>query len=227
MKKYARLFKYLRFYKGNIVLYFLFTILSIVFSLVSLGTLPFFLRLIFSQEALVLTPPDGINSSNDLIQYINFQISNLIAINGANGAIIALGYICIIIIITVFLKNVFLYLSYYVLAPMKNSVMTRLRADLYNKLLHLPIGYFTDQRKGDVMSRMTNDIGELENSVVGTMEGLIKDPLNILIILGTLVFISPQFFTTYRTSDWKNKPFIKKAIEYRGCKIGRSFVCIG
>ncbi len=192
MKKYARLFKYLRFYKGNIVLYFVFTIFSIVFSLISLGTLPFFLRLIFSQEALVLTPPDGINSSNDLIQYINYQISNLIAINGANGAIIALGYICVVIIITVFLKNVFLYLSYYVLAPMKNSVMTHLRADLYNKLLQLPIGYFTDQRKGDVMSRMTNDIGELENSVVGTMEGLIKDPLNILIILTTLVFISPQ-----------------------------------
>lgn len=192
MKKYARLFKYLRFYKGNIVLYFVFTIFSIVFSLVSLGTLPFFLRLIFSQEALVTTPPDSINSSNDLIQFINYQISNLIATNGANGAIIALGYICVIIIITVFLKNVFLYLSYYVLAPMKNSVMTRLRAELYNKLLQLPIGYFTDQRKGDVMSRMTNDIGELENSVVGTMEGLIKDPLNILIILTTLVFISPQ-----------------------------------
>ena len=140
MKKYARLFKYLRFYKGNIVLYFVFTIFSIVFSLVSLGTLPFFLRLIFSQEALVTTSPDGINSSNDLIQFINYQISNLIATNGANGAIIALGYICVIIIITVFLKNVFLYLSYYVLAPMKNSVMTRLRAELYNKLLQLPIG---------------------------------------------------------------------------------------
>jgi subfamily B ATP-binding cassette protein MsbA len=75
---------------------------------------------------------------------------------------------------------------------MKNSVMTKLRADLYNKLLQLPIGYFTDQRKGDVMSRMTNDIGELEGSVVGTLEGFIKDPLNILIILSTLVFISPQ-----------------------------------
>ncbi len=192
MKKYARLFKYLRFYKGNIVLYFLFTILSIIFSLISLGTLPFFLRLIFSQEALILAPPDGISNSNDLIQFINYQISNLIVMNGANGAIIALGYICLVIIITVFLKNIFLYLSYYVLAPMKNSIMTRLRADLYNKLLQLPIGYFTDQRKGDVMSRMTNDIGELEGSVVGTMEGLIKDPLNILIILSTLVFLSPQ-----------------------------------
>lgn len=192
MKKYARLFKYLRFYKGNIVLYFIFTLLSIVFSLVSLGTLPFFLRLIFSQEALVLTKPAQINGSNDFIQYINYQISFLIQSNGTNGALIALGYICLIIIITIFLKNVFLYLSYYVLAPMKNSVMTRLRAELYNKLLQLPIGYFTDQRKGDVMSRMTNDIAELENSIVGTMEGFIKDPLNILIILGTLIFISLQ-----------------------------------
>ena len=192
MKKYSRLFKYLRFYKKNIVLYFIFTLLSIVFSLVSLGTLPFFLRLIFSKEALVLNPPAAIHSSNDLIQYINFQISHLIATNGANGPILALGLICIVVIVSVLFKNLFLYLSYYVLSPMKNSVMTRLRIDLYNKLLQLPIGYFTDQRKGDVMSRMTNDIGELENSVVGTLEGFIKDPLNIIVILTSLVFISPQ-----------------------------------
>lgn len=192
MKKYSRLFNYLKFHKGNIVLYFLFTVLSIVFSLVSLGTLPFFLRLIFSQEALVLTAPAAIEGSGDFIQYINYQISLFIQENGANGPALALGVICIFIIATVFLKNVFLYLSYYVLAPIKNSVVTRLRAELYNKLLQLPIGFFTDQRKGDVMSRMTNDVGELEGSVVGTLEGLIKDPLNILIILATLIYLSPQ-----------------------------------
>jgi subfamily B ATP-binding cassette protein MsbA len=192
MKKYSRLLKYLRFYKGNIVLYFIFTLLSIVFSLVSLGTLPFFLRLIFSKEQLVLKQPSGIHSSGDLIQYINYQISHLISSHGDNGHILALALICVVVITSVLLKNVFVYLSYYVLAPIKNSVMTRLRAELYNKLLQLPIGYFTDQRKGDVMSRMTNDIGELEGSVVGTLEGLIKDPLNILIILATLVYISPQ-----------------------------------
>jgi subfamily B ATP-binding cassette protein MsbA len=192
MKKYSRLFKYLRFYKKNIALYFIYTLLSIVFSLVSLGTLPFFIRLIFQQEAAVLHPPAVINGSNDLIQYINYQISSLIASNGAKGPVIALGLICILVIVTVLLKNLFLYLSYYVLSPMKNSVMTRLRIELYNKLLQLPIGYFTDQRKGDVMSRMTNDIGELEASVVGTVEGFIKDPLSILVILGSLVFISPQ-----------------------------------
>ncbi len=192
MKKYARLFRYLRFYTKNIVLYFVFTLLSIVFSLVSLGTLPFFLRLIFSKEPLILAAPPAIHNSNDLIQYINYQISQLIATNGANGPVLALGLICVVIIISVLFKNLFLYLSYYVLSPMKNAVMTRLRIDLYNKLLQLPIGYFTDQRKGDVMSRMTNDIGELETSVVGTLEGFIKDPLNIIVILTSLIFISPQ-----------------------------------
>jgi subfamily B ATP-binding cassette protein MsbA len=192
MKKYSRLFKYLRFYKGHIVLYFLFTVFSIVFSLVSLGTLPFFLRLIFTHEKLVLNKPAEINGSGDLIDFINYQISNLIVSNGSKGPVLALALICIVVIISVLLKNLFLYLSFYVLAPVKNSIMTRLRADMYNKLLQLPIGFFTEQRKGDVMSRMTNDIGELEGSVVGTLEGLIKDPLNIIIILGTLIFISPQ-----------------------------------
>jgi subfamily B ATP-binding cassette protein MsbA len=192
MRKYSRLFKYLRFFKGNIVLYFFFTVLSIIFSLVSLGTLPFFLGLIFKPDKLVLTKPEEIRGSGDFINYINYQISHIIVSNGSKGPVLALALICLIVIISVLLKNLFLYLSFYVLAPMKNSIMTRLREDLYDKLLQLPIGFFTEQRKGDVMSRMTNDIGELEGSVVGTMEGFIKDPLNILIILGTLIFISPQ-----------------------------------
>lgn len=191
MKKYSRLFKYLRFFKGNIVLYFLFTVLSIIFSLLSLGTLPFFIRLIFRTEKLVLSKPEAIHGSGDLINYINYQISHVIISNGSKGPVLALALICIIVVLSVMLKNLFLYLSFYVLAPIKNSIMTRLREELYDKLLQLPIGFFTEQRKGDVMSRMTNDIGELEGSVVGTMEGFIKDPLNIIIILGTLIFISP------------------------------------
>ena len=188
MKKYSRLLKYLRFYKGKIVLYFIFTVLSIIFSLVSLAMLSPFLRLIFLQEKLVLNKPAVIHNSGDLQNFINYHVSHIIV---SNGPVTALGFICIIIIVTVLLKNLFLYLSYYVLAPIKNSIMTKLREDLYDKLLQLPIGFFTEQRKGDVMSRMTNDIGELELSVVGALEGFIKDPLNVLIILGTLVFISP------------------------------------
>ena len=192
MKKYARIFRYLSGHKGSIVLYFIFTLLSIAFSLISLGTLPFFLRLIFFPDQLVLTRPETITSSNDFVQLFNYELSNLIRSNGADGPMLALSYICLLIITTILLKNVFFYLSFYVLAPIKNSISTRLRAEVYNKLLMLPIGFFTEQRKGDVMSRMTNDIGEIDGSVVGTLEGLIKDPLNIIIIIGTLIFISPQ-----------------------------------
>lgn len=127
----------------------------------------------------------------DGLKYINYQLGLFIETHGKDGPVLALGLICLLIITSVFLKNLFFYLSFYVLAPIKMNVITKLRAELYNKLLQLPIGYFTDQRKGDVMSRMTNDIAEIEISVVGTLEGLIKDPINVLVILIALVFISP------------------------------------
>ena len=71
-------------------------------------------------------------------------------------------------------------------------IITQLRGDLYDKILRLPIGYFTEKRKGDIISRMTNDIGEIEGSVVGTFDGMIKDPLTVLGYLIFLVIISPQ-----------------------------------
>jgi subfamily B ATP-binding cassette protein MsbA len=78
------------------------------------------------------------------------------------------------------------------MAPIKNSVVMHLRKDMYSKLLQMPIGYFTEQRKGDIMSRMTHDLNEIETSTVGTLEGIIKDPINILVLLLVLVYISPQ-----------------------------------
>ncbi|MCB0707862.1 MAG: ABC transporter ATP-binding protein [Chitinophagaceae bacterium] len=189
MKKYARLFSYLGAYKINIGLYFLFIILAIVFSIVSIGSLPFFLDLIFTKGKADIIKPEVVNSSQDFIQYISFYLQELVK---TNGKIFVLAVICIMVLIAVFFKNLFTYLSYYVLAPIRNGVMNRLREELFHKILVMPIGYFTEQRKGDIMSRMTNDVGELENSVVGTLEGLIKDPLNLIILLGTLVYISPK-----------------------------------
>lgn len=168
----------------------LFTILSIVFGVVSIGMLIPFLDIIFHPEKRVNTMPStvAINSENAL-QFLSYYLTQII---NKSGVITALAYICIVIIVSIFLKNLFLYLSYYVLSPMRNSVMTRLRNDLYSKILSLPIGYFTEQRKGDLISRMTNDTWELEGTVVNTMEGLVKEPLTLIILLLTLVFLSPQ-----------------------------------
>jgi len=184
MKQYARIFRYLKAYKGKIALYFLFIVLSIVFSIVSVGMLMPFLQLIFTGEGTFKT------TNNPVIHFFNDLLSD--SLKNPDNKVPVLGYICVMMISFIILKNLFLYLSYYILNPLKNAVVNELRQDLYDKVLRLPIGFFTEKRKGDLMSRMTNDVGEVEGSVVGTLEGWIRDPLTIFINLIVLFFISPQ-----------------------------------
>ena len=188
MKRFSIILKYLRDQKQHIALYFFFNLLSILFSLISFTTIAPFLLLLFGKEKLTNVKPDFHFSANGILEYFKYVLSSLMH---NHGELYALGALCIIIISTVFLKNIFLYLSYRVLGPMRNKVMLRLRNDLYGKILELPLGYFTEQRKGDLNSRMSNDINEIEWSVISTMEGMIKEPLNILIIFVALIFISP------------------------------------
>ena len=185
MKQYSRIFQYLGAYKGKIFLYYLSTLLSIVFSIVSIGMLMPFLQLIFtgSQTALVA------ESSNPVIQWVNDFLNNSVL---TRGKIATLGLICLLMVSFIALKNVFLYLSYYVLNPLKNRIVNQLREDLYDKVLRLPIGFFNEKRKGDLMSRMTNDVSEVESSVVGTLEGWIRDPMTIIVTLTVLFLISVQ-----------------------------------
>lgn len=193
MNRYRRVFSYLKPFKGKIVWYFLFTLLSIVFSIVSIGMLMPFLQLIFTNPDPKCVDCSSLTqaSTNPAVQYINSWLKNSIE-NPGKGKQYTLGIICGLMIGFIILKNLFLYLSYYVLNPLKNTIVNQLREDIYNKILQLPIGYFTEKRKGDIMSRITNDVGEVETSVVGTLEGWIRDPLTILFTLATLFFISPQ-----------------------------------
>jgi ATP-binding cassette, subfamily B, bacterial MsbA len=191
MKQYSRIFKYLSPYKGNIALYFLFILLSIVFSIVSIGMLMPFLELIFTNPKPGCAGCSTINetSSNPVIQAIKTFLLSSVA---SRGKIPTLGFICLLMLLFVFLKNIFLYFSYYILNPLKNRVVNQLREDLYDKVLRLPIGFFNEKRKGDLMSRMTSDVAEVENSVVGTLEGWFRDPMTIIVTLVVLFLISPQ-----------------------------------
>lgn len=190
MKRFSTILKHLRDQKSNILLYFICIFFAIVFGLISLAGIGPFLKMLFESEAA--TPPGAVPelsfSASSLSNYLQYQLNALIF---ANGKAFALGAICITVILAIFLKNVFIYLSYRVMAPIRNHVMTSLRAGLYGKILQLPIGYFTEQRKGDIISRMSNDMNEIEWSIIGTLEGLIREPLTILLYLATLVFLSP------------------------------------
>ena len=185
MKKYSRVFTYLKQYKVSIFWYFVNILLSIIFSIMSIGMLLPFLQLIFGEQQTGIPKP----SSNPIIRYVNEQLSHLV---NQSDPIHALGIVCVLIIISIFLKNLFLYFSYRAMGPVKNNIVNHFRIALYNKILQLPIGYFTEKRKGDLLSRITTDVGEIEGSVVGTLEGWVRDPLTIIIVLSVLFYFSPM-----------------------------------
>ncbi len=188
MKKYLVLAKYFRGFTRNIILYVVFTLLSIAFGIFSIGMLIPFLQMLFDPPAAVAKPDLAFNSGS-VLAHVNYFIGTLIE---EHGKIKTLGLVCITIIVCVFFKNVFAYLTTVMLTPIRSRALTRLRNDIYSKIIKLPIGYFTEKRKGDILSRMTHDTWELEISVMSTLEAMVRDPFTIIIYLATLVFLSPQ-----------------------------------
>jgi len=189
MKRFSTILRHLRDQKSNIILYFVTVTFSIVFSLISLAGIGPFLQMIFNKNPTHFDKAPELSASASAVSnYLQYHLGDLMLQQGKSAA---LAYIVIGVIIAILLKNVFIYLSYRVMAPIRNHVMTSLRASLYGKILQLPIGFFTEQRKGDIISRMSNDMNEIEWSVIGTLEGLIREPLTIIFFIATLIFLSP------------------------------------
>jgi subfamily B ATP-binding cassette protein MsbA len=192
MKRFFKIFGYIKEYKLNMGLYFLFVLLSIAFSLISFSLLTPFMDLIFGDKNLtqpIASIPQGANITNNLkdtlYAYFNALINN-------HGKEYTLGVICIFIILMILFKNIFLYFSYFFLAPVRYSISKKYNIALYDKIIQLPISFFTEQKKGDILSRAGSDVLELENSITAAMESIIKDPLNII---GILIFL---FFASFK-----------------------------
>jgi len=186
MKKFQVILQYLSRYRGKIVVYMIFNILSIVFGLISLGMLSPFLSILFGQDG---GQGQSVTLNTNAIGGLKDILSNVVQHSDKSTALLV---ICLLIIISTILKNLFYYWSSYISSPIRSATITFLRNDVYEKILLLPIGYFTERRKGDLISRMTNDIYEIESSVVSTLEGLIKDPLTIIGYLAYMIYLSPR-----------------------------------
>src|ERR1700743_101191 len=184
MKKFSVILQYLSRYKGKIVVYMIFNILSIVFGLISLGMLSPFLSILFGEGGAGGSATLNTNAIGGLKSVLTSVMQH-------HDKSTVLIVIFLLIVISTFFKNLFYYWSSYISSPIRSATITFLRNDLYKKILLLPIGYFTERRKGDLISRMTNDIYEIESSVVSTLEGLIKDPLTILGYLAYMIYLSP------------------------------------
>jgi ATP-binding cassette, subfamily B, bacterial MsbA len=184
MKRISRLLKYLADYKGKIGLYFVANLLGICFSLLTIAMAGPVLQVLFQEKG---TEPVKLKASNGLLDKISAYVSSIVE---QHDKLTALGYVCIAIVAFNILKNLFLYCSLYILNPLRNAVLRRLRDEMFTKTLSLPIGFFTEERKGDLISRMTNDINEVELSIMSVLEVFIREPLTIIAYLGAMVIMN-------------------------------------
>ncbi len=192
MKSLRTIFRYAGRYPKLIFAYFTCNILSNLFAVVSLGLLSPFLLLIFKKQDTLAadSAKTGFFAHINPVNFFKVWLHN--TMQTPNGDIKGLAVICILIVSFIVLKNVFLYLAIYFLTPVRNLVVNDMRTRMYQKILVLPIGYFNDQKKGDIMSRLTNDLTDVESSVINLLETLFREPVTIILFFAYMVILSPQ-----------------------------------
>lgn len=180
MKNFFQIFKYIHIPRNKLILYIVYTLLATFFSLLSIGMLSPFMNIIFDVNS-------GEVAESASTGFLKKYFQNVINNDKLQGLLI----VCVVIVVATLLKNLFLYLSFYLSTPVRNNILSSFRLKLYDKILKLPISFYSEQRKGDIMSRMMGDVGEIQGSIIMAMEGLIKDPLTIFAFLIYMVYLSP------------------------------------
>ena len=196
MKLFAAI-KYLKGYWHYAILNILSNILFSVFSVVSITLVIPFLDVLFQPDSffqeLVNHPQTLSFNSESIKHFVQYKLAEYILKYGKEQVLIG---ICVIVFVLTFLKNLFRYLAMFFIAPIRNGVVQDLRNKLMNKLLHLPLSFYSKEKKGDIISRMTTDVLEIEWSIMQTLELIFREPISILISLVSMIFISP-YLTLY------------------------------
>lgn len=185
-----KIIPFLKPYKANVVWNVIFNILYALFSTLSFIALIPMLDVLFKDAEKVSLKPE-FTSIWDVTKfgkdYLYYYITKL---TDENGAQYALLLVVSIIIITFLLKNLFNYLALNHLLLVKNGVLKDLRNRMFDKIIDLPVSYYSEKRKGDVMARMLNDVNEVRNSFFSILELVVKEPMTIIFTIGAMVVIS-------------------------------------
>lgn len=189
MKKLLRLRVYLKTYWNYVVVNVILNLFSLIFSLISLSLIIPFLELLFDRVAPQKSAVPLAFTSDALTQNFNFFLYSIIRDYGKEGALLRVSGLVVVLF---FLRNLFRYAGQYFIAPMRTSLVADIRNSIYQKILILPLAYFSGQRKGDVLSRFSNDVTDIEWSVMNAMMMFFRDPLAIILYLVVLFSISPM-----------------------------------
>lgn len=192
MKGYLKFLKFTVKYKYYALMNILCNILSSVFGLFSIASIMPLLDVLFSThretKAVESTTERGISFNH----YFDKLKDNIWEYKIVYGAERVLLFICIFVILMIMLKNLFRYLALFFMVPMRNYIVSDYRIAAYNRILVLPLSYFSNEKKGDLLSRMTSDMHQIEAAVMSSLEAFTKEPITILISLVSLIWISPM-----------------------------------
>jgi ATP-binding cassette, subfamily B, bacterial MsbA len=189
VKNILRIFRYLKGYKREVILNIVFNLLYVFASLFSFVMVIPFVSVLFG----IIQPPElcpEFSFNKDvIIDYFAWQLNSY---SITYGVFKCLTIISVIYIFFAFLSALFRYLGMYYLAPIRNGVIKDLRNDIYHKITILPLSFFSNKRKGDLLSRMTSDLLDIEISLISSLQMMIKDPLMVIVFMTTLIIASPK-----------------------------------
>ncbi len=184
MASFWNLISKLKPFKGKVYLSILFIVLEAVFALVSIPLLVPFFEILFGSE-ITLTPDPGLNAS--FIETIKYNFTNSVLTHSKESALL---FMCLFIVGVFLLKNVCRYLNLYFMAYVRNGVVADLRDQLFHKYLSLPIYYFQHEKKGDLLTRMSGDVQEVESSILQFLLATFKSPIMIVGAVTYMLYIN-------------------------------------
>lgn len=195
MKTIKEIYRYTFVYKSQTLLTIFFNFLFVIFNLISLALFVPFMELIFKNEFPLVSPKapvwkEGAFSFFEYTSdYYNYFMELYLFNNGKEKALL---FICGSVLVAFFLKNLFRYLAIYYQAQVRMSVVRDLRDKVFAKTLRLPMAFYSEEKKGDLMSRMSTDVNEMEFSVVSVLQLLFRDPVDVLLTVSLLFYWSPK-----------------------------------
>ncbi len=186
-RNFRRILHYVKPYWFSILMNIIFNILAIVFSLFSFSMIVPFLNLLFNPGNLVNVKPEFALDTDSLLETLNFYVSEVIRNYGQANALI---FICLLLVVAFFLRNLTTYLALYFMVGARAGTIQDIRNDLYEKIMILPLSFYSKHKKGDIMARITTDVQEIEVSIISYLDTFIKSPITILAYFAYMLGVS-------------------------------------
>ena len=185
MHFFRRFATYLHTFKSKVVLVIFFHVLTAIFTVVSIPMIIPFFQILFNDQPLA----SDLQSNGSMIGDIELYVQQNLMEHDKHTVLL---YVCVTILLIFLLKNIFRYLAMYNLTPIRNGIIKKIRSQIYDKIQTLPLSYYKDQKRGNILSIVSNDVQEVERSIVNTLEAFFKSPFIIIGSIGFMITISPK-----------------------------------